>query len=72
MTKKIKIGDLDYDVDALSVSARSTIASLQFATKRIEELSNMRSVLLRAKNSYIDSLKKELISDKAGLLLGDD
>ena len=70
--KKIKIDDVDYEIDQLSDNAKKNIASLNFVTKRLEELSNVRALLLRAKQSYIDGLKKEIISDKSGLLFGDD
>lgn len=72
MEQKVKIGDKEYDLDQLSTGAKSAIASLQFTNRRIAELNSMRALMLRAKNSYIDSLKKELISNKAGLLLSDD
>jgi len=29
-------------------------------------------LLRRAKNSYVDSIKQEMIADKAGFLFGDD
>lgn len=68
----VKLGDTEYEVDDLSEAARAALASLQFADKRMLELNNMKSLLQRAKNSYINSLKKEMLSNKAGLLLGDD
>lgn len=68
----VKLDDTEYEVDDLSEAARAALASLQFADKRMLELNNMKSLLQRAKNSYIDSLKKEMLSNKAGLLLGDD
>lgn len=72
MVKKLRVDDVDYDLDHLGARGAATVASLQFATKRLEELSNMRALLTRAKQGYIDSLRKEVVSEKAGLLLNDD
>lgn len=72
MVNKVKIGDKEYDVSDLSDRAKTTLALVEFADRRIGELTNMSALLRRAKNSYVDSLKKEVISDKAGFLIGDD
>ena len=72
MSQKIKLGDKEYDVENLSDEANATLASLKFATTRIQELTNMQALLQRAKNSYMDSLKKEMLSSKSGFLFGDD
>lgn len=72
MGQKLKLGENEYEVENFSDQAKATLASLQFADTRIQELGNMQSLLQRAKNSYIDSLKKEMLSSKAGLLIGDD
>ena len=70
MGQKVKLGEKEYDVENLSDHAKVTFASLQFATTRLQELSNMQAILQRAKNSYIESLKKEVLSTKAGLQFG--
>ena len=72
MGRKIKLDDKEYDVENLSDQAKSSLASLQFTIARIEELTKMQDLLTRAKCSYIDSLKKEVLSKKAGLLLSED
>ena len=56
----------------MSDSARAQLASLQFVDEKLKELTNMQALLQRAKNSYVDGLKREMISDKAGFLFGDD
>ena len=71
MAQKIKIDDKEYDVDNLSEKGRATLMSLQFATQRFQELNNMQALLVRAKNSYLESLKKEMLSSKAGYFLDD-
>ena len=72
MNQKIKLDDKEYDVENLSDHAQATLTSMQFATKRVQELDNMRAVLQRAKISYIESLKKEVLSNKAGFLFGEE
>ena len=72
MDKKITIDDKEYDLEKFSSEAKGMIAALQFTDNRIKELLNMKALLQRAKNSYLDSLKKEIISDKAGVLFRDD
>lgn len=71
MAQKVKIGEDEYDVDNISDTAKATLKSLQFVVSRIEELTNMRAVLQRAKNSYGESLKNEILSQKAGFILDD-
>jgi hypothetical protein len=72
MGKRIKLGEHEYEVDNLSDQARKTLGSLEFTSNKIKELTNMQMLLRRAKNSYVDSLKQEMLSNKAGLLFGDD
>ena len=72
MGQKFKLEDKEYDVENLSDQATATLASLQFATTRMQELSNMQALLRRAKISYMETIKQEMVASKAGLLLGDD
>lgn len=68
MSKKFKLDDKEYEVDNLSDASKKTLLSLQFTSERLQELSNMKALLQRAKNSYVDGLKKEMLSNKAGYL----
>jgi hypothetical protein len=72
MADKVTIDGKDYSIENLSEESMATLNSLQFAAKREAELSNIMKILQRAKNSYVDSLKKEILSNKTGLLFGDD
>ena len=72
MAQKIKLDDKEYEVEALSDEVRAKLNLIQFATKREQELTNMQALLQRAKNSYIESLKQEMLSKKAGFLFDDD
>ena len=71
MGRKIKFEDKEYEVEDLSDGSKAALASLDFATKRIEELSNLQILLRRAKRSYIDSLKQEILAKKAGFSFED-
>ena len=72
MVKIIKLDDNEYEVETLSHQAKATLAYFEFANTRLQELKNMQALLGRAKNSYVESIKREMISDKAGLLLGNE
>ncbi len=72
MSKKITLDGAEYDLEKLSEQGKLQLASLQFATDRVKELVNMQSLLLRAKNSYVGSLKKEVLAKKSGFQFGDD
>lgn len=72
MDQKIKLGDKEYIVENLSDHGKATLASLAFASTRIQELTNIQALFQRAKNSYVESLKKELLSNKSGLMFSDD
>ena len=66
MTQKIKLDDTEYDIEEMTDKAKGTISRLQFVDKQLLELSNMQSLLRRAKKSYIETLKKEILAAKAG------
>ena len=70
--KTIKVGDKEYEIENLSDQGKAALVSLQFTTSRMQELDNMRALLQRAKDSYLGSLKQEMLSAKAGLQLGND
>ena len=72
MTQKLKLDDKEYDISDLSEGARAQLTSLHFVDEKLMELKNMQALLQRAKNSYVEGLKKEMISGKAGFLFGDD
>ena len=72
MGQIIKLDDKEYKVENLSDEAKASLTLLRFADVRLKELTNMRALLQRAKNSYVDSLKKEMLSSKAGFLFDDE
>jgi hypothetical protein len=68
MTQNLTLDGKTYNVNDLSNEAKSKFVRLQFVNIRLEELNNMNALLQRAKNSYVDGLKKEMLANKAGLL----
>ena len=72
MGQKIKIDDTEYDVDKISDEARKHLIALQFTTSKLQDLKNMQALLTRAKNSYMETIKREILSEKAGFFLNDD
>jgi len=68
MGKQITIDGKSYDLDDFSEEARGQLKSLQFTVSKLAELQNMQAILTRAKNSYIDAIKKEILADKAGIV----
>ena len=72
MGQKIKLDDKEYDVENLNDQAKAALALLQFATTRMQELNNMQALLQRAKNSYVESLKQEMLSGKSGFFFGEN
>ena len=72
MGQKIRLDDVEYEVENLSDKAKATLTSLKFATIRMQELNNMQALLQRAKKSYVESLKQDMLSSKSGFLFEDD
>jgi len=72
MPTKLKLEGNEYEFDSLSETGKEQFESLRFVISRIQELNNMQALLQRAKNSYVESLKREMLSDKAGILFEED
>ena len=72
MNNKVKFDGTEYDLSEMSELAKRQLDSLRFTTARLDELRNLQALLVRAKNSYVETLKAEVISKKSGLILDDD
>lgn len=68
MGSKIKLDDGYYDGENLSDEAKRIVIEMQFATEHLKNLKNMQALLRRARKSYLESLRKEMLAEKAGLL----
>lgn len=72
MSEKITIDDKEYDTEFLSEKGFDTLALVRFTLSREKELANVKSLLQKAKNAYVDDLKKEILSGKTGMLFGNE
>lgn len=68
MGRKIKLDDGYYDGENLNNEAERMIIEMQFATEHLKNLKNMQALLRRARKSYLESLRKEMLAEKAGFL----
>ena len=67
MSQKINIDGIEYGLDTLSDDAKKNVAGIQGTDTRIHEMENLRAIFTRAKRSYIDELKREIIKGKSGV-----
>lgn len=67
-----KIDDIEFQESDLSEAGKGHLTALNFANARLAELNNLHAVLNRAQNSYIATLKQEIIAKRGGLLFDDD
>lgn len=72
MSHKITLDGSTYEIDEITKELKAKLDALEFTTNKLLELNNMRALMQRAKNSYMKSLKTEIMSMKSGLNLGDD
>ena len=72
MSHKITLDGNTYEIDEITKELKAKLDALEFTTNKLLELNNMRALMQRAKNSYMKSLKTEIMSMKSGLNLGDD
>ncbi len=67
MSKKINIDGVEYDLDSLSPEAKAILGKLQHTDTQIKDTTNLCALLTRAKNSYVQDLKREMIEGKSGV-----
>ena len=67
MSQRINLDDVEYETSSLTDNGKSILASLQEASARLQELQNLQAIFTRAKRSYIDELKREIIKGKSGV-----
>lgn len=72
MSATVKVFGKEYKVESLSDSAKADLKSYEFASERLQELNRMQLLLQEARNSFINRLKQEMISNKAGFFIGDN
>ncbi len=62
----IKIDNIDYDIDALSVDAKAHLTSLRFVDSEIQRLQGNIAVFQAARGVYLNALKRNLPTLPAG------
>jgi len=67
MSQRINLDGVEYETSSLTDNGKSILASLQEASARLQELQNLQAIFTRAKRSYIDELKREIIQGKSGV-----
>ena len=67
MPQKIKIDGVEHDLDSLSEEAKAILEKLQHTDTQIQDTKNLSALLTRAKKSYIQELKREMIKGKSGV-----
>ena len=60
MTRKLRIDGIEFDPAQLSPELRAKVKLILFADARLKELANTKALMVRARQSYIDSLQREL------------
>ena len=67
MVNKLVIDKVEYLLDDQNQNVREMALKLENIDKELKEKTNIYSVFTRAKNSYIQELKREMISGKSGV-----
>lgn len=67
MSQRINLDGVEYETSSLTDNSKAILASLQEASARLQELQNLQAIFTRAKRSYIDELKREIIKGKSGV-----
>ena len=58
--KKVKIDDVEYNLDELSDNAKAQLANMQFVDAQLQQLNNEWAVADTARIGYTNALKAEL------------
>ena len=71
MQDKIKIGDKEYDLTNMDEKSQKIFNQFIHVHRKLSELQNMKVILNRAKNGYIEDIKYEIIKNKTGIGIED-
>lgn len=72
MRKTLKLDGVEYETKNLSDNSKKHLELIEFIANRVKDLKNTQSLLQRAKTSYMDSLKKEVLSKRSGFFSDED
>ena len=62
-----KLDGKEYLIDSLSDAAKGLLLQIKATEDMLIDAQNMMAIFTRAKNSYVQGLKDEIIRNKAGL-----
>ena len=69
--KTFTLDNQEYDIDQLSVEAREIYNRLGFVRIRLHDMKNNMALLQKAKNAYINDIKREGLKAKTGIDLSE-
>ena len=72
MGEKFELENKEYDLENISDTAKALVESLKFANSHIEEQVRLLENLKIVRKVFTENLKKEMLSNKAGLLFEDN
>ena len=67
MPQKINVDGVEYDFGSFNQDAKALLKKLQHTNKKIQDNKKMCALLTRAKKSYMNELKQEIIAGKSGV-----
>lgn len=67
MVNKLVLDNVEYVLNDQNQSVKSLVLKLDNTDKEIQEKTNLYAVFTRAKNSYVQELKREMIAGKSGV-----
>lgn len=67
MTAVLRLDGIDHDTGRLSPEGKARLAQVQFIEARIAELTNMQALMTRARNSYVEALRREIVQGRSGV-----
>lgn len=70
MSEILRFENKEYEVDKLNHKAKEICRKIYFVRNEVSELKNRQALFLKAKNSYIEDLKQEIVFEKSGVNLG--
>ena len=67
MVNKLVLDNVEYALNDQNQSVKSLVLKLDNTDKEIQKKTNLYAVFTRAKNSYVQELKREMIAGKSGV-----
>lgn len=72
MSTRFKIDDKEYDIESISPEALSIYRMVEMCTTLLDEKQKILLYFQNAKNSTVETLKKQVVAEKSGLLFDEE